>query len=92
MGFLVVTDRRLVLGMSWAFFPFISRRIGIPLERITSTRVESKPWGGRLVVGSTMGRVALGNLEEAEGERLAALITELAGRARLSADPPARTD
>jgi hypothetical protein len=90
MGFLAITNRRVVVGMSWAFLPFINRRLGVPLEAITWVRVDSNPWGGRLVVDSRMGTARLGDIEEDEAARLAALIKRLAERARVraAAAPP----
>ena len=82
MGFLAVTDRRVVFGMSWAFLPFVKKRRSIPHERIAWVRADSKPWGALVVLDSTVGRGALGNLEEAEAERLAGLIYALSVRAR----------
>jgi len=82
MGFLAITDRRVVFGMSWAFFPFINRRMGVPLESIAWVKMDSKPWGARLILDSTMGRGALGNLDEDEAERLAGLVRRLSGRAK----------
>ena len=90
MGFLAITDRRVIVGMSWAFFPFINRRLAIPLEAITWVRVDSNPWGGRIVIDSRAGTARLGDIEEAEAARLAALVKRLAERARLraAAAPP----
>ncbi len=82
MGFLAITDRRVVVGMSWAFLPFINRRLGVPLEAITWVRVDSNPWGGRLVVDSQSGTARLGDIDEADAERLAVLIRRLAQRAK----------
>lgn len=91
MGFMAITDRRVVVGMSWAFFPFINRRLGVPLEQVTWVRVDSNPWGGRLVVDSRVGTARLGDVEEPEAERLASLVRRLADRARARAlaAPPA---
>ncbi len=85
MGFLAITDRRVVVGMSWAFFPFINRRLGVPLEAITWLRVDSNPWGGRLVVDSRLGTARLGDIDEPDAERLASLISRLSNRAKLRA-------
>lgn len=82
MGFLAITDRRVVFGMSWAFLPFINRRSSVEHAQVASVRTDSNPWGARLTVDSLAGRDALGNLEEAEAEALAKLIARLALRAR----------
>jgi hypothetical protein len=82
MGFLAITDRRVVFGMYWAFFPFIKKRFAVPHEQISWARMDSKPWGARLILDSTMGRGALGNLEEDEASRLAGLINALAARGK----------
>jgi hypothetical protein len=82
MGFLAITDRRVVFGMSWAFLPFINRRLEIPHEQITWVRIDSNPWGGLLVVDSRIGTGRLGDIEEAEAERLAALVARLSQRAK----------
>lgn len=82
MGFMAITDRRVVFGMSWAFFPFINRRLGIPLEAITWVRVDSNPWGGRIVVDSRLGTGRLGDIGEAEAERLKGLVLRLSTRAQ----------
>jgi hypothetical protein len=76
--------------MSWAFLPFINRRLGIRLESITWIRIDSNPWGGRLVVDSRSGTARLGDVDEADAERLAALISRLSNRAKLrrTAQPP----
>jgi hypothetical protein len=89
MGFLAITDRRVVVGMSWAFIPFINRRLGVPLEAVTWVRVDSNPWGGRLVVDSRLGTARLGDIEEDEAERLAQLIRRLSNRAKARAWAPA---
>jgi Bacterial PH domain len=82
MGFMAITDMRVVVGMSWAFLPFINRRRSVPLEAITWVRVDSNPWGGRLVVDSRQGTLRLGDIDEAEAERLASLIRRLSDRAK----------
>ncbi len=91
MGFVAITDRRVVFGMSWAFFPFINRRMGVPLELIAWAKMDSKPWGARLILDSSMGRGALGDLDEEQAEQLAGLVRRLSGRAKgrlLAAAPP----
>lgn len=90
MGFMAITNRRVVVGMSWAFFPFINRRLGVPLEAITWVRVDSNPWGGRIVVDSRLGTARLGDIEEPEAERLKSLVLRLSVRARtrVAAAPP----
>ena len=55
MGFLAITDRHVVFGMSWAFLPFIRRRRTIPHEWISWVRADSKPWGARLALDSLAG-------------------------------------
>jgi len=85
MGFMAITNRRVVVGMSWAFLPFINRRLGVPLEAITWVRVDSNPWGGRLVVDSRTGTARLGDIDEDEAERLASLIRRLSERAKQQA-------
>lgn len=82
MGFLAITDRRAVFGMSWAFLPFIKKRHAVAFEQVAWVRADSKPWGARLVLDSTAGRGALGNLEEENAERLASLIYALSLRAK----------
>jgi len=82
MGFLAITDRHVVLGMSWAFLPFIKRRRTIPHELVSWVRADSKPWGARLALDSMAGGGILGNLEEADAERLAGLIHALSTRAK----------
>jgi len=82
MGYVAVTDRRVVFGMSWAFFPFINRRLPIPYELVAWVRMDSNPWGARLIVDSTLGTGRLGNLSEDEAARLAALVSSLADRAK----------
>ena len=82
MGFLAITDRRVVFGMSWAFFPFINRRLGIPHEQITWVRIDTNPWGGLFVVDSRQGTGRLGDIEEDEAQRLAALVARLSRRAK----------
>ena len=82
MGFLAITDRHVVFGMSWAFLPFIKRRRTIPHELVSWVRADSKPWGARLALDSMAGGGILGNLEEADAERLAGLIYALSTRAK----------
>jgi hypothetical protein len=91
MGFVAVTNRRVVFGMSWAFLPFINRRMGVPHELIAWVKMDSKPWGARLILDSTMGRGAIGDLDENEALRLANFVARLATRAkaRAGAVPPA---
>jgi hypothetical protein len=91
MGYMAVTDRRVVVGMSWAFVPFINRRLSIPLEAVTWVRVDSNPWGGRIVVDSRAGTARLGDVDEAPAGRLAALIRRLAARAKGRAMPQPAT-
>ena len=83
MGFMAITDRRVVVGMSWAFFPFINRRLSVPLEAVTWVRVDSNPWGGRIVVDTRLGTARLGDIDEDEAERLKTLILRLSSRAKV---------
>ena len=79
MGFLAITDRHVVFGMSWAFLPFIRRRRDPPrVDLVGSRRLEAvgRATGPRLA----RGRGILGNLEEADAERLAGLIYALSTR------------
>lgn len=85
MGFLAITDRRVVFGMYWAFFPFLKRRFAVPHEQIAWVRMDSKPWGARLILDSPLGRGALGNLQENEAARLAGLVAALSQRAKRAA-------
>jgi hypothetical protein len=87
MGYLAITDRRLVFGMSWAFLPFIKRRRSFPLEQISWARMERNPWGARLMIRSPSGKASLGDLEDQEAAKLASLVSALARRAKLR--PPA---
>jgi hypothetical protein len=80
MGFLAITDRHVVFGMSWAFLPFVKRRRTIPHELIAWVRADSKPWGARLALDSMAGGGILGNLEEADADRLRSLIYALSTR------------
>ena len=85
MGFLAITNRRVVFGMSWAFFPFINRRLPIPHEQVTWVRIDSHPWGGLLVVDSRVGTGRLGDIDEHEAQRLAKLVARLSRRAKARA-------
>ena len=89
MGYMAITDQRVVVGMSWAFLPFINRRLGVPLEAVTWVRVDSDPWGGRLVVDSRVGTARLGDIDEDKAERLATLVRRLSARAKARASSTA---
>ena len=82
MGFLAITDRRVVFGMSWAFLPFIKRRREIPYGQIVWVKMHSRPWGASVRLDSWVGNGALGNMEEPDADRLVRLISALVQRAR----------
>jgi hypothetical protein len=87
MGYLAITSRRVIVGMSWAFIPFIKKHLGIPLELVRIARRDHNPWGARIEVFSQVGKFSFGDLEDAEADELAALIT--AGARRALARQPA---
>jgi hypothetical protein len=74
MGYLAVTDRRALVGMSWAFIPFVSKHLAMPLEQVRLARHEHRPWGAKVEVFSHDAKFSFGDLEDDEAERLAALI------------------
>jgi hypothetical protein len=88
MGYLAVTGQRVIVGMSWAFFPFIRKHLGIPLELVRIARHEHNPWGAKLEVFSQTGKFSFGDLADEEAERLAALIVAGAKRAVAAQPPP----
>jgi hypothetical protein len=56
MGFLAITDRRVVAGMSWAFLPFVKRRRAIPLRLLEPVQVRRRLWASRCgAAGSASG-------------------------------------
>jgi hypothetical protein len=90
MGYLALTNRRVIVGMSWPFIPFIKKHLGIPLETVRLARRDHNPWGAKVEVFSQVGKFAFGDLENGEADELAALITAGAQRAiaRQPAPPP----
>jgi hypothetical protein len=74
MGYLAVTERRVMVGMSWAFLPFVKKHLAIPLEQVRIARHEHRPWGAKVEVFSNVGKFSFGDLEDDEAERLAELI------------------
>ena len=64
MGYLALTDRRVVAGMSWAFFPFIKRRRSFPYGAIEAVSVRRQPWGASLGMLSAGHRLRVANLED----------------------------
>jgi hypothetical protein len=88
MGYLVITNRRVMVGMSWAFIPFIKKHMGIPLELVRIARRDHNPWGAKIEVFSQIGKFAFGDLEDDEADKLAALIAAGARRAIARQAPP----
>jgi len=64
MGFLALTDRRVVAGMSWAFLPFIKRRRSLPYGVIEAVSVRRQPWGASLGMLAAGHRLRVANLED----------------------------
>ena len=81
MGYLAITNRRAIVGMSWAFIPFVKKHLAIPLELVRIARRDHNPWGARIEVFSQVGKFSFGDLEDGEADELAALITAGARRA-----------
>ena len=64
MGFLALTDRRVVAGMSWAFLPFIKRRRSLTYGVIEAVSVRRQPWGASLGMLAGGHRLRVANLED----------------------------
>ena len=83
MGYLAVTDRRFVAGMSIAFLPFLDRRRAIALREVESVEVLKRPWGiGLLVEGAGL-KLRVGNLKKDLAVALARRVRDLAETARV---------
>lgn len=82
MGFLAITDRRSVAGMSWAFLPFVKRRRSVPHRLLASARVRRRAWGTSLDLRSAEDRLRVGNLEGPAAPGLRQRVLALAERAR----------
>ncbi len=82
MGFLAITDRRCVAGMSWAFLPFVKRRRSVPHRLVASARVRRRAWGTSLDLRSAEDRLRVGNLEAPAAAALRERVLALAERAR----------
>jgi hypothetical protein len=87
MGFIAVTNRRVVLGMSWAFVPFINSRRDLQHSQLWRAVPDWRPWGARLTLHARERRLRLGNLEREEAAALARQVQRLAVRAQPPAGP-----
>jgi hypothetical protein len=87
MGFLAITDRRVVAGMSWAFLPFVKRRRAIPLRVLEPVEVRRRMWGTGLTLRGGGERIRVGNLEADAGAELKATLDNLAAQARTAPEP-----
>jgi len=88
MGYLAITGQRVLVGMSWAFFPFIKKHMGIPLELVRIARHDHNPWGAKVEVFSQVGKFSFGDLSDDEANRLATMIVDGAQRAVAAQAPP----
>lgn len=82
MGYVAVTDQRVVMGMSWAFLPFVNSRREVRHAQLFRAVADWRPWGARLTLHSRDRRLRLGNLELAEARSLAMRVQRLAVRAQ----------
>jgi hypothetical protein len=87
MGFLAITDRRVVAGMSWAFLPFVKRRRAIALRVLEPVEVRRRMWGTGLTLRGSGERIRIGNLEADAGAALRARLDGLAAQARIAPTP-----
>jgi hypothetical protein len=87
MGFLAITDRRVVAGMSWAFLPFVKRRRAIPLRLLEPVQVRRRLWGTGLTLRGGGERIRVGNLEPDPAAELKSRLDELADQARKTPMP-----
>lgn len=75
-GYLAVTDRRVVIGMSWPLLPFTDRRLSIPHRWITAVRFKWLPWGAVVNVSGPVRGAGIGGLELARAEAVVRLLAE----------------
>jgi hypothetical protein len=85
MGFLAITDRRAITGMSWAFLPFVKRRRAIPLRLLEGVTVKRRAWGTSMEMRGGGQILRVGNLEPEQADGLAQRLQSLAGDARAAA-------
>ena len=92
MGFLAITDRRAITGMSWAFLPFVKRRRAIPLRLLEGVTVKRRAWGTSLELRGGGQILRVGNLEPEQADVLAQRLKSLATDARAAAHAHAASE
>jgi hypothetical protein len=49
-GYLVVTDERVLLGISWPFVPWLNRTAEVPHHPRNEVKLHRRPWGNRISI------------------------------------------